>query len=59
MAWFCSILLAPHNGGKAIDFNLLLPEQFQIERPAVEVTREEALETLKKIKERLGVKDGN
>lgn len=59
MAWFAAILLSPYTNGRPIDFNELLPEQFQLEKPEGRMSREDALRTLRGIKERLGISDGN
>lgn len=51
LAWFASILLAPHNNGRAVDFNELLPECFQMKKK----TREDVREELEALKKRLGI----
>jgi len=53
MAWFTAILLAPHNNGKAVDFNDLLPECFQME--GRKLNREEVRAELDTLKKRLGI----
>lgn len=53
MAWFTSILLAPHNNGRAVDFNDLLPECFQVE--SKKMTREDVRGELESLKKRLGI----
>ncbi|MCX7973738.1 MAG: hypothetical protein N3B16_04475 [Candidatus Aminicenantes bacterium] len=53
MAWFVSILLAPHNNGRMLEFNDLLPECFQIENK--KMTREDVREELEALKKRLGI----
>jgi len=52
-AWFTSILLAPYNNGRAVDFNDLLPECFQMERK--EISQEEIKTELEALKKRLGI----
>jgi hypothetical protein len=53
MAWFTSILLAPHNNGRAVDFNDLLPECFQVE--SKKMTREDVRGELESLKKRLAI----